>query len=71
VLVVLMDLVAGAVGGAVFGAAYHPHGEVTPLPPAPSALGAPSAQLRYCVQCGAQLPAGATTCPQCNAKQPQ
>ena len=70
-VIVLMDLVAGAAGGAVFGAAYHPPREVTPLSPSPSSVGAPSAQVRYCVQCGAQLPVGATICPQCNAKQPQ
>jgi len=69
--IVLMDLVAGAVGGAVFGGAYHPHREVTPLSPAPLAPGAPPAQVRYCVQCGAQLPVGANICPQCNARQPQ
>jgi ribosomal protein L40E len=27
--------------------------------------------VRYCVQCGAQLPSGALICPQCNARQPQ
>lgn len=35
------------------------------LPAAP-ALG----QVRYCVQCGAQLPFGTITCPYCNATQP-
>jgi Zn-dependent protease/predicted transcriptional regulator len=33
----------------------------------PAALG----QVRYCVQCGGQLPAGTAICPHCNAKQPQ
>jgi hypothetical protein len=70
-ILVLIDIVAGAVGGAVFSATYHPNKEVTPSSSAPLAPGAPSAQLRYCVQCGAQLPVGATTCPQCNAKQLQ
>jgi CBS domain-containing protein len=32
----------------------------TPSPP----------QMRYCIQCGAQLPIGTTTCPHCNATQP-
>jgi len=27
-------------------------------------------QARYCIQCGAQLPLGSTTCPYCSAKQP-
>jgi len=31
---------------------------------------APVAQMRYCVQCGAQLPLGTLTCPHCNATQP-
>jgi hypothetical protein len=66
-----MDLVAGAVGGAFFGAFYRPPKEEThPLTP-PSAIGTTPVQARYCVQCGAQLPTGALVCPQCNAKQPQ
>lgn len=28
------------------------------------------AQVRYCVQCGGQIPAGTPICPHCNAKQP-
>jgi len=71
VVIVMIDLVAGAVGGAVFGAAYHPPKEpISPLP-APSGVGTPSVQVRYCVQCGAQLPSGAMICPHCNARQPQ
>jgi hypothetical protein len=66
-----MDLVAGAVGGAFFGAFYRPPKEEThPLTP-PSAAGTTPVQVRYCVQCGAQLPTGALICPQCNARQPQ
>ena len=34
--------------------------------PTPTATG----QIRYCVQCGAQLQAGIQVCPHCNAKQP-
>ena len=41
-----------------------------PEPWSPSTTIAP-AQVRYCVQCGAQLTIGAATCPFCNAKQPQ
>jgi len=66
-----MDLVAGAAGGIVLGALYHPpsSGPSTPTPqPAPGAAPVP---VRYCVQCGAQLPSGASICPQCNARQPQ
>jgi hypothetical protein len=66
-----MDLVAGAAGGVVLGALHHPPGSVpsttTPLP----AAGMAPVQVRYCVQCGAQLPSGALICPQCNARQPQ
>ncbi len=74
-LIAGMDLVAGAAGGAVLGAAYHPPKVLTPMPAQPSAPGAPvgqvGGQVRYCVQCGAQLPTGATICPQCGGKQPQ
>jgi Zn-dependent protease/predicted transcriptional regulator len=28
-------------------------------------------QVRYCVQCGGQIPAGTPICPHCNARQPQ
>jgi Zn-dependent protease/predicted transcriptional regulator len=35
----------------------------------PAAVPVPG-QFRYCVQCGAQLPAGTQVCPDCNAKQP-
>ena len=41
-----------------------------PEPWSPSITIAP-AQVRYCVQCGAQLTIGTATCPFCNAKQPQ
>ncbi len=41
-------------------------------PPAqPTPIFAASGQVRYCVQCGAQLPAGTLTCPYCNATQPK
>jgi hypothetical protein len=70
-IIVTMDLVAGAVGGGFFGAFYRPPKEaVPPITPA-STTGAVPAQVRYCVQCGAQLPAGALICPHCNARQPQ
>jgi len=35
------------------------------------AAGPSPPQVRYCIQCGAQLPAGTLTCPHCNAAQPQ
>ncbi len=41
-----------------------------PEPWSPSTPVAPR-QVRYCVQCGAQLTIGTATCPFCNAKQPQ
>jgi Zn-dependent protease len=37
--------------------------------PSPGAGLPTTGQIRYCVQCGAQLPAGTLVCPYCNAKQ--
>jgi hypothetical protein len=70
-IIAAMDLVAGGVGGAFFGAFYHPSKEQATSLPTPSATGTVGGQVRYCVQCGAQLPTGALICPQCNARQPQ
>ena len=42
----------------------HKMGPSQQIPRAPD-------QFRYCVQCGAQLPAGTLTCPHCNVQQPQ
>jgi hypothetical protein len=67
-VILMMDFIAGAIGGAIFGAVYHPPKE-PPIPP--SATGTAPGQVRYCVQCGAQLSAGALICPHCNARQPQ
>jgi len=67
VVLVLLNLVAGALGGAVFAAFRHPS---KGIPPPPPSQGTVSGQARYCVQCGAQLPPGALICPQCNARQP-
>lgn len=71
VIIAGMDLVAGAIGGAIFGAVYHPPGQLPPTPLPQSVTGTGLGQVRYCVQCGAQLPAGALICPHCNARQPQ
>ena len=70
VIIVLTNLVAGAIGGAAAAIARHPP-LAQGLPPAPQTPGAAPAQPRYCVQCGALLPAGASICPHCNARQPQ
>lgn len=70
-LIAGMDLVAGAIGGGILGTVYHPPKEPTKMPARPSAAGTPVGPVRYCVQCGAQLSAGASICPQCGAKQPQ
>lgn len=67
--IVIMNLIAGAIGGAILAAIRHPSKELPPPPP--PAPGAAPAQARYCVQCGAQLPTGAVICPHCNARQPQ
>jgi hypothetical protein len=71
VIIAGMDLVAGAAGGAILGALHNPTRPVPSTPTPQSAAGTNSAQARFCVQCGAPLPSGALTCPQCNAKQPQ
>ena len=63
-----IDIVAGVIGGSVIGAIRHPRPQLPPPPPPP---GSTPAQARYCVQCGAHLPAGALICPHCNARQPQ
>ncbi len=70
VLIFGMNLVAGAVGGALMGAIRHPRPGAG-LPPPPPPPGATPSQAKYCVQCGAQLPPGALVCPHCNARQPQ
>jgi hypothetical protein len=69
VIILGIDLVAGAIGATVGGALHHPPPET--LVPPPQTLPGVVTQTRYCVQCGAQLPLGAVVCPQCNARQPQ
>jgi Zn-dependent protease/predicted transcriptional regulator len=39
--------------------------------PGPGTGAFPPGQVRYCVQCGAQLPLGTLVCPFCGARQPQ
>ena len=68
VAIVLMNLVAGVVGGSLVAVVRHPSKVLPPPPPPP---GYSPGQVRYCVQCGAQLPAGTLICPHCNARQPQ
>lgn len=68
VAIVLMNLVAGGVGGSLLAVVRHPS-KVLPAPPPPP--GYSPGQVRYCVQCGAQLPGGTLICPHCNARQPQ
>jgi hypothetical protein len=63
-----IDIAAGVLGGSLMGVIRHPQPQLPPPPPPP---GSTPAQARYCVQCGAQLPAGALICPHCNARQPQ
>lgn len=66
---VVMSLVSGAVGAVVLGTVRRPRPEAALPPPPP--VGVAPGQVRYCVQCGAQLPAGALVCPHCSARQPQ
>jgi hypothetical protein len=66
--IVVTNLIAGAIGGAILSAVHHPPKGLPPPPPPPGSAAGP---VRYCVQCGAQLPSGAMICPHCNARQPQ
>jgi hypothetical protein len=66
--IVLTNLIAGAIGGAILSAVHHPPKALPPPPPPPGSAAGP---VRYCVQCGAQLPSGAMICTHCNARQPQ
>jgi len=68
VIILGIDLVSGAIGATLAGAAHHPPLEAV-VPPPQVSPGVVS-QTRYCVQCGAPLPPGAVLCPQCNARQP-
>ena len=70
VFILLTNVVAGAFGGAIGGAVHHPSAEPAIQQPVPP-LGTAPAQVRYCVQCGAQLRGGELICPHCNARQPQ
>jgi len=70
VVIVLMNLAAGAIGGFLTAVVRHPRPGAG-LPPPPPPPGYAPGQVRYCVQCGAQLPAGSLICPHCNARQPQ
>jgi hypothetical protein len=70
IFIMLTNLVAGAFGGAIGGTVRHRGaGAITPQSiPQP---GTAVAQVKYCVQCGAQLQGGELICPHCNARQPQ
>jgi Family of unknown function (DUF5518) len=70
IFIVLTNLVAGAFGGAIGGAIRHRGAEAVMPQPVPSP-GTGVAQVRYCVQCGAQLKGGELICPHCSARQPQ
>jgi hypothetical protein len=64
----IMFLAFDIAGATTVGFARHPHPVAQPLQP--TVPGATPGQSRYCVQCGAQLPAGTVVCPYCNARQP-
>jgi len=68
VLIVAIDLIAGVFGGTVVGAVRHPR--EAPMIPQPQTVTTTIPQIRYCIQCGAQLPPGTLVCPHCNARQP-
>lgn len=64
-----LNFVSGAVGGLLLSSVRHP-APGAGLPPPPPPPGYVPGQVRYCVQCGAQVPAGTVICPHCNARQP-
>ena len=68
VVILMMNLIAGAIGAVILSAVHHPPKSLPPPPPPPGSAAGP---VRYCVQCGAQLPSGAMICTHCNARQPQ
>jgi hypothetical protein len=70
VFIVLTNMVAGAFGGAIGGAIRH-RGPETAAPQSIPQPGTGVAQVKYCVQCGAQLHGGELICPHCSARQPQ
>lgn len=68
VAITLMDLLAGAIAGSMLGAIRHrPPSQAEPS----TMVKFPPGQVKYCVQCGAQLPPGILACPHCGAKQPE
>jgi hypothetical protein len=69
VFIILTNVVAGAFGGAIGGAVHHRAEPAVqqPLPPP----GTGTTQIRYCIQCGAQLRGGEVICPHCGARQAQ
>ena len=67
-IIFISSLFLGSIGG-VIGSATH-HREPQQIPAQPTVPGVAPGQVRYCVQCGAQLPAGSVVCPHCNARQP-
>jgi len=70
IFIFLTNLVAGAFGGAIGGSIRH-RGAATAIPPSIPQPGTVVAQVKYCVQCGAQLQGGELICPHCGARQSQ
>lgn len=68
--ILLTNIVAGAFGGAIGGSVHRRGAEPAIQQPIPSPGTGPP-QVKYCVQCGAQLHGGEAVCPHCNARQPQ
>jgi hypothetical protein len=64
----LLNVVLGTVGGVVVSAARRPSEAL--VAPTQAPMSSVPGQPRYCVQCGAQLPAGTVICPHCGARQP-
>ena len=67
VIILGIDLLFGIFGGAVVGGIRHPM--EAPMAQ-PQTTPGTMPQIKYCIQCGAQLPQGAVVCPHCSARQP-
>ena len=71
-IIFLFNLIVGALGGLMVGAAYRGpiQSPATVDTPKSAWPGTVSGTSRFCVQCGASLSSGVVVCPHCGAKQP-
>jgi len=69
-VIALENVLAGAVGGS-FLASVRRKAVLPSETSETTMLKQAAGQVTYCIQCGAQLASGNSTCPHCGAKQPQ